>query len=198
MANEPEIYARLRAVVDKLVPLSNDEWAIFRTFFIQKEMDARTMLTRKGQIEDEIYFIHSGLMRLYYTTENDEQITAFIFSENLFASCLESFIEQIPSTQDLETLEPCSLLVLNKTGLEQLYDLVPKTSIIMRKVMEQRFISAQRLLSSYILASPQERYELFAKHYPALVQRVPQYILASFLGITPVSLSRIRKRISKS
>lgn len=198
MANEPEMYAQLRVIVDKLVPLSDEEWAIFQTFFIQKKVDAKTMLTREGQVADEIYFIHTGLARLYYTTENDDQITAFIFSENLFASCLESFVQQIPSTQNLETLEPCSLLVLTRDGLERLYDLVPKTNIIMRKVMEQRFISAQRLLSSYILSSPQERYELFAQHYPNLLQRVPQYILASFLGITPVSLSRIRKRISRS
>jgi CRP-like cAMP-binding protein len=115
----------------------------------------------------------------------------------MFASCLESFIKQQPSTQNLETIEPCTLLVLSKEKLDMLYELVPKSHVIMRKVMEALFISSQQLLSSYILAGPQERYEHFARQYPHLVQRVPQYILASFLGVTPVSLSRIRKRIAR-
>ncbi|MCF2489043.1 Crp/Fnr family transcriptional regulator [Dyadobacter sp. CY347] len=99
--------------------------------------------------------------------------------------------------QNNETIEPCTLLVLTKEKLDFLYDKLPKSHVIMRKVMEARFIASQQLLSSYILAGPQERYELFAQQYPHLVQRVPQYILASFLGVTPVSLSRIRNRITR-
>ncbi|WP_051664183.1 Crp/Fnr family transcriptional regulator [Dyadobacter crusticola] len=111
----------------------------------------------------------------------------------MFAGCLESFIQQAPS---LQSLEPTEILVLRQDGLEKLYKELPETHVIMRKVMEQRFIASQRLLASYILSNPQQRYEWFAQQHPHLVQRVPQYILASFIGITPVSLSRIWKRIS--
>jgi CRP-like cAMP-binding protein len=195
---DPNAYDRLRSVVATLVPLSDQEWALFSAAFTERVIDSKTMITREGEVEKEIYFVCSGLARLYYQTRDNDQITAFIFCENMFASCLESFIKQAPSTQNLETLESCTLLILTKDNLDKLYEQVPKTHMIMRKVMEARFIAAQQLLSSYILAGPQERYELFSLHYPHLVQRVPQYILASFLGITPVSLSRIRKRIARS
>jgi len=194
----PNAYDRLRSVVESLVPLSDQEWATFSAAFTERTIDGKTIITREGEIEKEIYFVCSGLARLYYQTRDNDQITAFIFCENMFASCLESFIKQHPSTQNLETLESCTLRVLTKDNLEALYEQVPKTHTIMRKVMEARFIAAQQLLSSYILAGPKERYELFSLHYPHLLQRVPQYILASFLGITPVSLSRIRKRIARS
>jgi CRP-like cAMP-binding protein len=195
---DPNAYDRLRSVVEHLIPLSNQEWDLFSAAFTERVIDSKTIITREGEIEKEIYFVCSGLARLYYQTKDNDQITAFIFCENMFASCLESFIKQHPSTQNLETLESCTLLVLTKDNLEALYEQVPKTHMIMRKVMEARFIAAQQLLSSYILAGPKERYELFSLHYPHLVQRVPQYILASFLGITPVSLSRIRKRIARA
>jgi CRP-like cAMP-binding protein len=190
-------YDKLKSMLESLVSLSEQEWALLSGAFTERVVDSKTIIAREGEIEKEIYFVCSGLARLYYQTKDNDQITAFIFYENMFASCLESFIKQHPSTQNLETLESCTLLVLTKDKLDALYEQVPKTHVIMRKVMEARFIASQQLLSSYILAGPKERYELFALHYPHLVQRVPQYILASFLGITPVSLSRIRKRIAR-
>lgn len=190
-------YDKLKSMIESLVSLSEQEWALLSGAFTERVVDSKTIIAREGEIEKEIYFVCSGLARLYYQTKDNDQITAFIFCENMFASCLESFIKQHPSTQNLETLESCTLLVLTKDKLDALYEQVPKTHVIMRKVMEARFIASQQLLSSYILAGPKERYELFALHYPHLVQRVPQYILASFLGITPVSLSRIRKRIAR-
>jgi CRP-like cAMP-binding protein len=147
---------------------------LFSAAFTERVIDGKTIITREGEIEKEIYFVCSGLARLYYQTKDNDQITAFIFCENMFASCLESFIKQHPSTQNLDTLESCTLLVLTKDNLDKLYEQVPKTHMIMRKVMEARFIAAQQLLSSYILAGPKERYELFSLHYPHLVQRVPQ------------------------
>jgi CRP-like cAMP-binding protein len=191
-------YNQLKSVFNSLVPLSEQEWASLSGAFEERIVDSKTIITRQGEIEKEVYFVSSGLARLFYQTKDNDQITAFIFCENMFASCLESFIKQHPSTQNLEALEKCTLLTLNKDKLDALYEQVPKLHVIMRKVMEARFVASQQLLSSYILAGPKERYELFALHYPYLVQRVPQYILASFLGITPVSLSRIRKRIARS
>lgn len=194
----PKAYDNLRSVFESLVPLSDQEWDLLGGAFTERVVDSRTAITSEGEIEKEIYFVVSGLVRLFYKSKDNDQITAFIFCENMFASCLESFIRQQPSTQSLETLEKSTLLVLTKDKLDALYEQVPKTHVIMRKVMEARFVASQQLLSSYILAGPKERYELFALHYPHLVQRVPLYILASFLGITPVSLSRIRKRIAQS
>jgi CRP/FNR family transcriptional regulator, anaerobic regulatory protein len=91
-------------------------------------------------------------------------------------------------------LEECELLYIDFNGLEKLCDAVPKMHIFIRKIAEERFINAQQILSSFILDNPQERYRKFEARHKDLLQRVPQHILASFIGITPVSLSRIRKR----
>ena len=103
----------------------------------------------------------------------------------------------MPSIQTLETLEDCDLLVITKEGMENLYELVPKVNILTRKVAEQRFINSQMILSSFILDSPEERYRKFETHNKDLLLRVPQHMIASYLGITHVSLSRIRKRLKE-
>lgn len=197
METELTSHDSLRTVLDKLVPLSDSEWHLIRSSFVQRMVDAKTLLTKEGEVTHELFFIQSGLARLFYQTDDNEQMTSFIFFENMFASCLESFLQKIPSNQNLETLEPCVVLTITRDALEALYVECPKVNIIMRKVLEQRFIASQRLLSQYILKSPQERYEQLLGNNPQLLQRVPQNIIATFLGITPVSLSRIRKRISK-
>ena len=190
-------HEQLSIILNRLLPLEQEEWQLLADSFERINVPAKTVLTEEGSKAQEIFYISQGILRLYYNTRDNEQVTAFLFSENMFASSLESFLLQAPSNQVLETLEPCTLLVITKERLENLYQNVPKTHILMRKVMEHRFVMAQQLLSSYILASPQERYQQFAAKNPDLLQRVPQHIIASFLGVTPVSLSRIRKRLTR-
>ncbi|TKK71835.1 hypothetical protein FC093_02110 [Ilyomonas limi] len=134
------------------------------------------------------------MIRLYDTKDGDE-IAGYIFKENVFASSYDSFLRQVPGIQTLETLEECELLVIGYTRLQQLYDELPKMHIVARKVAEQRFINAQLMLSSFILDSPEERYRKFAVQHGDLLLRVPHHIIASYSGITPVSLSRIGRRL---
>lgn len=130
-----------------------------------------------------------------YYTKDTEDITAFIFREHLFASSYDSFLRQAPSIQGLDTLEDSELLVITRDDLNTLYKKVPRMETLGRKIAEQRFINAQQILSSYILDSPVERWKKFEATNGDLLLRVPHHMIASFLGITPVSLSRIRKRI---
>ncbi|ULQ57691.1 Crp/Fnr family transcriptional regulator [Flavihumibacter rivuli] len=153
------------------------------------------MLVREGDIARELYFVNKGVLRLFYNKEGEE-VTGFLFSEGLFASSYESFLRRAPSIQSLETLEDADLLVLTSDALEKLYQDVPRINILTRKIAEQRFINAQLLLSSFIMETPEERYRKFAEQHPEILLRVPQHIIASYLGITPVSLSRIRARLS--
>lgn len=185
-----------RKTLEQIIPLSDAEWQIISGKFNLMEAPKRTQLTKEGQIATSIYFINKGLLRIFYTKE-DVEITGFIFSEGLFASCYESFLLQTKSNQTLETLEDCVLLAIDYYSLQTLYKEVPALHIIARVVAEQRFINGQRILSSHLLDSPEERYRQFSNQYPGLLMRVPQHIIASYLGITPVSLSRIRNRISR-
>lgn len=173
-----------------------EEKHIIESYFTFRQVPKKFTLIKKGKIARELYFINKGLLRLYYSKDT-EDITAFIFREHLFASCYDSFLRQAPSTQSLETLEEAELLVISYNDLQALYKKIPKMETVARKIAEQRFINAQTILSSYILDSPEKRWKKFEATQSDLLLRVPHHMIASYLGITPVSLSRIRKRLMK-
>lgn len=179
---------------NQLVAFTASEKELIEHAFTFRQVPKKFKLAEEGRTARELFFILKGLVRLYYSKDGEE-ITGFIFRENLFASSYESFLRQTPSIQTLETLEDCDLLVIHYDELQRLYELLPKMHILARKVAEQRFINAQMMLSSFILDTPEERYRKFEAQHGDLLLRVPHHIIASLLGITPVSLSRIRKRI---
>ncbi len=181
---------------EPIIRFTDKEKAILESAFTFSQVPKKFKLTEEGKIARELYFIVKGLVRLYYTKDGEE-ITGFIFRENLFASSYESFLRQTPSIQTLETIEDCDLLVITHRALEELYETLPKMNILARKVAEQRFINGQMILSSFILDSPEERYRKFEEQNGDLLLRVPHHIIASYLGMTPVSMSRIRSRKAK-
>lgn len=190
------MFSALHQIVGQFVELDAQEKEILEQAFTFKKVPKKFKLTSKGEVATELYFINKGLVRLYYTL-GEEEITGFIFKEHLFASSYDSFLQKTPSLQTLETLEESELLVIPYQKLEELYMTLPKINVLARKVAEQRFINGQQILSSFLLESPEERYRRFEVQHKDLLQRVPQNMIASFLGITPVSLSRIRKRMQQ-
>jgi CRP-like cAMP-binding protein len=188
------MFETLYQYIKPFVTFSEQEKRVLEDAFTFRQVPKKFKLTEEGKIAKELYFILKGLVRLYYTKDGEE-ITGYIFKEHLFASSYDSFLRKVPSIQTLETLEDCDLLVITYNRLQQLYDDVPNMHIVARKVAEQRFINAQLILSSFILDSPEERYRKFEEQHGDLLLRVPHHIIASYLGITPVSLSRIRKRL---
>jgi CRP-like cAMP-binding protein len=191
------MHDQLRKILNNIAQLNDFEWERIRESFSYKEVPAKHFLVSIGEIERKAYFVLKGIIRLFCLNPKGEEVTVFLFQENLFCSSYESFLTENPSQQALETLEPCSLLYIEKEDLDKLYHLVPKMQVIARVVAEQRFINSQRIFSSQIMLTPEQRYLQFEKVHGELLLRVPQHIIASFLGVTPVSLSRIRNRVSK-
>jgi len=188
------MYQMFFDTISTLADLNEGERNALQQAFCQIQVPKKHVLCREGEVAREVFFINQGLLRLYYSNEG-EDITAFLFQEGLFASCHESFLRQAPSLQTLETLEPTALLVIRKEDWDRLHEELPVLNVITRKIAEQRFVNMQQILSSFLLDSPEERYVRFEKSNRSLLQRVPQHYIASFLGMTPVSLSRIRKRL---
>ena len=190
------MFKELFDYIEKIVPFTDKEKALMESAFTFRQVPRRFKLAEEGKVSRELYFIVKGLVRLYYTKDGEE-ITGYIFREGLFASSYDSFLRQAPSIQTLETIEECDLLVISYSGLNALFDTLPKMQVLGRKVAEQRFINAQMILSSFILDNPEERYLKFEAQNGDLLLRVPHHIIASYLGMTPVSMSRIRKRQMK-
>ncbi|MEM9022620.1 MAG: Crp/Fnr family transcriptional regulator [Bacteroidota bacterium] len=176
------------------IELTEEDLTLIDKVLEVRQVPKKTILVEEGRTMREIYFVSKGCIRLFYNKDGEE-ITGLFFTENQFAASLDSFLRQVPSTQVLETLEPCELLVLHYNQLQWVYRKFPKFERMGRLVVEQRYVIAQQMLSSYILHSPEERYQQLMTEQPELLQRIPQHYIASYLGITPVSLSRIRKRI---
>jgi CRP-like cAMP-binding protein len=175
---------------------TDSELEIVLKHFEVKKFKKKTTLLEAGKIANEVYFLVSGCIRLF-CIKDGEDLSTYFFTENMFAGSYDSFISRKPSKVAIETLEECEVMVLTHESLESLYQVFPKMNEFIRKAIEQRFVLLHDLFISYLLNSPEERYLLLIKDRPELLQRIPQHQIASFLGITPVSLSRIRNRVFK-
>lgn len=154
----------------------------------------KTQILGIGETCRKMYFVVKGCLRLYYLKEGDE-INCFFFHENLFCTAFGSFMAQRPSNQIMETMEDSIMLAISYEELQQLYKDVPEMNELVRKIVEERYTNAHDIISSYVLDNPEQRFEKFQQKYPALINRIPEYHIASYLGITPKSLSRMKKRI---
>ena len=154
---------------------------------------AKTILLEEGKVADRLYLIRKGCLRLFFYNEGKD-ITFQFFFEGDFVASFDSLYKRTPSLFCLESIEPSELAVIER---EEFYALIDN-DLSFRKLYEEklidRFRAYQQLFLSRIKNTPQQRYEELLKEYPAIIQRIPQHYIASYLGITPVSLSRIRNR----
>ncbi|WP_198174743.1 Crp/Fnr family transcriptional regulator [Spirosoma arboris] len=179
---------------DRYVKFTQPDKDLLLAALGSKHLEAKTELVSYDKPVDELYFILKGCLRKYFVKEG-QQITVYIATPNSFIAAFDSFMTGTNSQEIIECLEPCELLVLKKADLEHLYCQIPLMNEFIRKVLELTLIQIQQTLTMYILDNPEERYVKLLSQNPDILQRVPQHMLATYLGITPTSLSRIRKRI---
>lgn len=170
-----------------------DRWEIFRPYFKQQKVPARKVLLREGNISRKMYFIEKGCLRTWVNNDGKEITTQFFF-EGDSVSSIESFRTNQPSLYSIETIESCQLLTISQKEFQMVIDESPEIKKQFEEHLFKRLFQAQQLFFSYLKNTPQQRYEDLITEYPHIVQRVPQHYIASYLGITSVSLSRIRNR----
>jgi len=175
---------------------NESELEIIMPYFETRKFKKKSILLDIGKVSNEVFYIIKGCIRLY-CEKDGEKLSTYFFTENMFAGSYDSFLSRRPSKVAIETLEECEVLVLSHKAQEKLYDIFPKMNEFIRKAIEQRFVLLHDLFISYLLNSPEERYLMLQKDRPELLQRIPQHQIASFIGVTRVSLSRIRNRIAK-
>jgi len=180
----------------QITDFTDSELEVVLKHFEKKNLKKKTNLLQAGKIANEVYFIVDGCMRLFCDKEGEE-ISTYFFTEQMFAGAYDSFISRKPSRHSIETLEDCEVLALTYPALQDLYVEFPKMNEFIRKAIEERFVVLHDLFTDYILNSPEERYLSLQKERPDLLNRISQHQIASFIGITPVSLSRIRNRVAR-
>ena len=169
------------------------EWAKFLHLFKRKEVPARTILLNEGEISKAMFFIETGCLRTFFDN-NGTDITTQFFFEGDSVSSFESFRTKQPSLYSIESLEPSTLLSISQKDFQSIIDASPVIKKEMEEHLFRRLIHCQQFCVSHLKYNPKERYEELLRHQPRIIQRVPQHYIASYLGITPVSLSRIRNR----
>lgn len=185
----------LRKKIVELIDLTESEWIFFSDQLKRKEFNAKTSLVREGNIAKNIYFIESGLLRTYHLEDGKEMNTYFA-CDNQFISTFSSFIKQSPSFESLETIENSIVYELSYDTLHSLYKESRKFEKLGRVLAEKNYLCVLDRTYTMQTKTAKQKYLEFIKSYDKkIVQRVPQHHIASFLGVAPESLSRVRKEI---
>jgi CRP-like cAMP-binding protein len=191
------MYKTLFETFEQFIVLSDQERQIIREIFKPFELKKGAYFSEMDKLNKRVGFLVEGLVYYYVLKGDNESITDFT-KEGEFVSEYHTFINQTKATQSIKAIEDCKFLVINYNAIQRLYNEIKEGNKFGRIILEHRFgIIVNQLLSLY-MHSPVERYIFFVKNYPDLVQRVPQYLIAAFIGVKPQSLSRIRKRIVKT
>lgn len=154
---------------------------------------SKTVLLEEGKVADRLFLIHKGCLRLFFCHEGKDITFQFFFEGDIVAS-FDSLYKHTPSLFSLESIEPAEIAVIRRDDFFAAIEQYPSLRNIYEEKLIDRFHVYQQLFLSRIKNTPQQRYEELLKEHPSIVQRVPQHYIASYLGITPVSLSRIRNR----
>jgi CRP-like cAMP-binding protein len=162
--------------------------------FTREEIPAKHLLIKEGALAKKIFFIESGCCRCWFNTDDGKEVTMSFGFEGDFASSMETIISNEPSWYNVETLEPMVVYSILISEFKEKIATIAAYQLSYCRFVEKRLLHYQKLFVSRIRDSPEKRYrELLAQH-PEIIRRVPQHYIASFLGITSVSLSRIRNR----
>ena len=175
--------------------LSEEETNLFLSEFSKVELKKNDVFAVKGKICHEIGLIKKGLMKCVYYKNGNEVVFEFAY-ENSFIADYYSFVTNIPSEKEIRCLEDTTLYVINRQRLEKLARAYPYIQGINRKMNENLFLKMHNRLTSFLLKTPSERYQTLISERQDLAQRIPQYLIASYLNVKPETISRIRKRIA--
>lgn len=164
------------------------------------QVPARTVLLREGQISRRSFYIREGCLRVYFNHHGRDITFQFCFEGQAISSA-ESFFKQIPSIFTIEAIEPSEINVIEKTSFDLMIRELGHDPLVLREAVNalfERQLHYMREFLSFIRDTPEQRYRNLLKDRPHWIQRIPQHYIASYLGITPVHLSRIRNKLVKA
>ena len=189
-----------RKNLEAFVGFSDEEWSIFCTYLYVQSIKKRRRFVEEGKICNEVGFILNGSFRFYFLKDGIEISNYFCF-QNEFISSYRSFLKREPGLINIEAMEDSLLICFSHESLQQLLSddrIMLKMERFGRTIAEYLICCYEERVISFVTQTPEARYRLLLENGDGLLQRIPQHYLANYLGITPVSLSRIRKRIFSS
>lgn len=185
----------IRKFIENITPMNNSDWQFFSSKLKELKFKKKTVLLEIGETETYLSFVSKGVVRLYIPREENDLTFGFVF-ENEFVTAFDSFLTQFPSEYQIETLTETILWRISLKDLQEVYKKTNSGNIIGRKMAENMFLLKSKREISLLSKTAEERYLNLFSDRPNLLQKIPLQYIASYIGVTPQALSRIRKRIS--
>ena len=185
----------LYSYINRIHPVSEDVMQAIGNFFEIIDIPKRQVLLKDGEICQHLYLVLEGVMRMYYI-KDDEEVSSLFIEENHFFTT-QSFYSRTLGYEYIEAILPTTMARIHYTQLQTLYKLYPELNYIARVITENYLVKSQERLFLLRRQTAEERYLYFTERYPTLLQKVPLKYIASYLGLTLETLSRIRNKIRK-
>lgn len=191
------MYSALRNNLEKFVKLTDQEWSLLDPHLSIRKLKKHELFAENGKIGNEVGFVLQGMLRHYYVKDGEEKTTYFYFENHLVASYISCITGQ-PSMLSIQALSDCNLIVFPYAVLAGLMEKNMTWQKFGRVLAEYLAIGLEDRMVGLLTLSPEERYlELIKGNKVKIIERIPQHYIANYLGLTPVSLSRIRNRVMK-
>ncbi|WP_435263806.1 Crp/Fnr family transcriptional regulator [Tenacibaculum sp. nBUS_03] len=190
MNNQPLI-----EYINKFINLTTEEETILFSKIVHRNYLKDQYIVQQGDVCKSANFIISGCTKTFYVDKEGQEHIVMFSIEDWWTSDLGSFITQTSADFNVQCIESTQLIQFTYDNLEELYKEIPKLERLFRKIIERAFVASQRRIIRNFSLSAKERYQIFKKSNPLIDQRVPQYMIASYLGVTKEFLSKIKSQI---
>ena len=192
------MHKQLKKSIEKKITLDKDEWESLKLFFIPKKLRKRQYLLNAGDVCQYVCFVEKGLLRSFSIDKNANEHVVQFALEGWWISDMGSFLSGDEAVYNIEALEDAELLLLTRQAMDEMLNKIPKMERFFRLLMQKNIVVLQRRIVGTLSLSAEEKYKRMMMLYPDILQRSPQQYIASFLGITPETLSRVRKQVSNT
>lgn len=178
--------------INHITPISTQTWTLMKDFFIQKELKKLEHFCKVDKVATKIAFLQQGIVRSYYTNKEGQEFNKNFFVAPAFIGAYSSLITQTPNKLAQQALTNCVIFETDYANIQHLYDICPDLERLGRLIAEFYFVEKEIREVNLLMLEAKDYYEVFQKQFPTLEQHISQYHIASFLGVTPTQLSRIR------
>jgi CRP-like cAMP-binding protein len=182
---------------DSHVKLTESDIEFCKQYFELKSVAKNNIVEEENKVPKHLYFLSKGFMRLFYYDDNGDEITTFIVSQNRFITSFTNFINEVKSNENLECITNCEFYRIERSKLIELIDKNENFKKFSLVIFEQAATTNQIRANDFATLTAELRYKKMVEHQPEIIQHVPIQYIASYLGIKPQSLSRIRKQMIK-
>ncbi len=183
----------LQTYLSQIIRFPSKDLKAICDLFEEKKWDKKAYLAQHGEYAQKIAFVTSGVLRAFYRSPNGEEYNKTFFEAPCFVGAYSSLVSGQKNQIDIQCLTHCTLLMADFQQLRQLYDQHPMIERLSRILAEQFFVQKEKREIELVTLEAKDRYKIFQAEHPQLEQQIPQYHIASYLGITPTQLSRIRR-----